>query len=242
MELPAVDCDDMIAPDRLHGSSAPLEAHWLGTVPYPEAYEIQRAHHAQRIAEEIPDQLLLLDHPTVFTVSRRSQPGNIRVSKAFLEEKGAQLVPTDRGGEVTMHNPGQLVGYLIRKLDPQRIELHSYLRSIEESLRQVAAAYGVETWIRKGLTGVWVEDRKLASIGIAVKRWVTLHGFGLNVCNDLTPFTWIVPCGLAGVQMTSLEAETGRKLDWEEVLEETRKAFHARWREHEILVPARGGK
>lgn len=231
MELPALDCDDIIAPDKMYGSSAPFEARWLGTVPYPEAYKIQRTNHAQRIAEEIPDQILLLDHPTVFTISRRSQPGNIRVSKAFLEQQGAQLVPTDRGGEVTMHNPGQLVGYLIRKLDPQHIELHSYLRSIEASLQQVAAAFGIETRTRPGLTGVWVGDRKLASIGIAVKRWVTLHGFGLNVSNDLTPFTWIVPCGLAGVQMTSLEAETGQKLDWEEVLEETRKAFGAQWRE-----------
>ncbi len=221
----------MIAPDSLQDKSAPLEAHWLGTIPYQEAYEIQRICHAQRIAEEIPDQLLLLDHPTVFTISRRSEPGNIRVSKAFLESRGAQLVPTDRGGEVTMHNPGQLIGYLICKLDPARIQLHSYLRWIEKSLQQVAATFGVETHTRKGYTGVWVEDRKLASIGIAVKRWVTLHGFGLNVCNDLTPFSWIVPCGLTGVRMTSLEAETGKPLDWDKVLEETCKAFCAIRRE-----------
>jgi lipoate-protein ligase B len=226
MGLPAFDNTPMIAPDRLQDISAPLEAHWLGTIPYQEAYEIQRARHAQRIAEMIPDQLLLLDHPTVFTVSRRSQPENIRVSKTFLDLKGAQLVPTDRGGEVTMHNPGQLIGYLIRRLDPQKIGLHAYLRSIEESLQRVAAAFGIMTQTRKGLTGVWVEDRKLASIGIAVKKWVTLHGFGLNVSNDLTPFSWIVPCGLAGVRMTSLEAEVGQKLDWEEVLQETCKAFN----------------
>jgi lipoate-protein ligase B len=218
----------MIAPDRPQENSAPLEARWLGTVPYQEAYDIQRTYHAQRIADEIPDQLLLMDHPTVFTVSRRSQPGNIRVSQTFLETQGAQLVSTDRGGEVTMHNPGQLIGYLICKLDPQQRSLHSYLRSIEESLQEAASAFGVQTRTRKGLTGVWVEDRKLASIGIAVKRWVTLHGFGFNVKNDLTPFSWIVPCGLSGVQMTSLEAETGRKLDWEEVLNEVCKAFGAR--------------
>lgn len=219
----------MITPDRPQGNSTLLETRWLGAVPYQEAFEIQRACHAHRLAEEIPDQLLLLEHPTVFTVSRRSQPENICVSKSFLEQQGAQLVPTDRGGEITMHNPGQLVGYLIRQLDPQQIGLHSYLRSIEASLQTVAAAFGVKTWTRKGLTGVWVEDRKLASIGIAVKRWVTLHGFGLNVCNDLTPFTWIVPCGLTGVRMTSLEAEAGTRLDWQEVLEETRKAFGAEW-------------
>ncbi len=128
-----------------------------------------------------------------------------------------------------MHNPGQLIGYLIGKLNPQQMGLHSYLRWIERSLQSVASAFGVETRTRKGLTGVWVEDRKLASIGIAVKRWVTLHGFGLNVSNDLTPFSWIVPCGLEGVQMTSLEVETGRKLNWEEVLRETCKAFNAQW-------------
>lgn len=229
MGLPTVDNSPMIAPDSLQDKSALLQAHWLGTVPYQEAYDIQRVRLAQRIAEEIPDQLLLLEHPTVFTFSRRSAPGNIRVSKAFLESQGAQLVPTDRGGEVTMHNPGQLIGYLIRRLDPTHVQLHSYLRSIEESLQKVATAFGVDTHVRKGLTGVWVEDRKLASIGIAVKRWVTLHGFGLNVCNDLTPFSWIVPCGLPGVRMTSLEVEAGRKLDWEKVLEETCRAFNAEW-------------
>jgi lipoate-protein ligase B len=217
----------MITPDYQQDSSPPLDAHWLGSISYPEAYEIQRLHHTQRLAGEINDHLLLLEHPLVFTLPRRHQAHHLRVSRESLELNGATVVETDRGGQVTLHNPGQLVGYLIRQLEPGNCDLHHYLRWIEIALQEVSTYFGVTTCLHKGLTGVWVADRKLASIGVAVKRWVTLHGFAINVNNDLTPFTWIDPCGLAGVQMTSLSTEVGHRIEWEELLRVTCDAFGA---------------
>lgn len=203
----------------------------MGRVPYEEAYRLQRVAHAERLAKSSLDRLLLLEHPTVVTVPRRSESKNLRVSNALLNQRGAEVHHTDRGGEVTLHNPGQLVGYLICKLEPGGRDLHSFLRWIEQRLAVVAGAFGVSAQFRKGLTGLWVEDRKVASIGIAVKRWTTLHGFALNVNNDLEPFNWIVPCGLAGVRMTSLAVESGHAIPWARLLEECCSAFEAAWLE-----------
>jgi len=185
--------------------------------------------HAERLAEKTGDRLLLLEHPTVVTVPRRSESKNLLLSKELLRARNAEVVRTDRGGEITLHNPGQLVGYLLCKLEPGGRDLHSFLRWIEQRLAIVAEAFGVTAHSRKGLTGLWVEDRKVASIGIAVKRWITLHGFALNVNNDLEPFNWIVPCGLSGIRMTSLAVESGHAVPWPLLLEKTREAFGAEW-------------
>lgn len=223
-----------------HNSIIP-EAHWLGTVSYAAAYQIQRTIHGQRIAEDMPNTLLFLEHPLVFTIPRRSIGENIRVPREFLEMKGAEVVQTDRGGEVTLHNPGQLVGYLIYTLEPGKRDLHAHIRSIETALQRVASAFGVETELRPGLTGVWLGNRKLASIGIAVKRWVTLHGFALNVNNDLEPFNWINPCGLRDIEMTSLARERGEPVPWRELLEVTRECFGAVWR-NDFNLPGNLGR
>lgn len=204
-----------------------LEARALGIIPYGEAYEKQVDLHGRRVVGTIPDQLLLLQHPPVLTIPRRARPENVRVGMEQLERAGIDLLPTDRGGEVTLHNPGQLVGYLICRLDSGARDLHAFIRGIEDCLQEIAGAFGVRAESRKGLTGVWVEDRKLASIGIAVKRWVTLHGFALNVNNDLGQFDWIHPCGLRGVRMTSLSAERGAPVNWKNLLEATCSAFGA---------------
>jgi lipoate-protein ligase B len=180
--------------------------------------------------------MVLLEHPTVVTVPRRSAAKNLLLSKELLRGKGAELVATDRGGEVTLHNPGQLVGYLICKLQPGGRDLHSFLRWIEQRLADVAKSFGVDAHSRKGLTGLWVEDRKIASIGIAVKRWTTLHGFALNVNNDLEPFNWIVPCGLSGVRMTSLAVERGHAILWPRLLEETCAEFRAEWADPRVIM------
>jgi len=216
--------------------SPPLQARWLGSVPYRRAYEIQRSLHGQRYGGAIPDQLLLLEHPTVITLPRRSQEKNLLVDKTFLARAQAEIAPTDRGGEVTLHNPGQLVGYLICKLEPGRRDLHSLLRWIEERLAALARGFGVDAQCRKGLTGLWVGERKLASIGIAVKRWTTLHGFAINANNDLSPFGWIHPCGLVGVEMTSLAKERGHAVLWPDLLEATRAAFGAEWAEESAFA------
>lgn len=218
-----------IAPKTPHVDFPRLETQWLGALGYREAYELQRRLHESRSADSISDRLLLLEHPLVFTIPRRSKEENMRVSPGLLEERGAEVVPTDRGGEITLHNPGQLVGYLICRLEPGKRDLHSYLRWIEECLATVASGFGISAGTRQGLTGLWVENRKMASIGIAVKRWVTLHGFAINVNNDMTPFQWIHPCGLTGVEMTSLAKETGHAVPWPDLLETTVRAFGAEW-------------
>jgi len=205
----------------------PFEAHWLGRIPYTEAYAKQRALHARRVDNSIPDQLLLLEHPPVLTVPRRSDQKNLLVSQKDLAERGIEIIPTDRGGEITLHNPGQLVGYLICDLSSRGKDLHAFLRWIESCLETIASTFGVVTEKKEGLTGLWVEDRKLASIGIAVKRWVSLHGFALNASNDLSQFELIHPCGLEEIEMTSLAKETGKNIEWEILLNGTRNAFGA---------------
>ena len=218
-----------IAPKRQSVDFPLLEATWIGRREYQEGYDLQRALHDRRTADSIPDRLLLLEHPLVFTIPRRSKRENMLVNPSLLKKRGAEVVPTDRGGEITLHNPGQLVGYLICRLEPGKRDLHSYLRWIEECLAAVAAVFGVEANAREGLTGLWVGNRKMASIGIAVKRWVTLHGFALNANNDLTPFEWIHPCGLTGVEMTSLAKEKGHAIPWPTLLEATVRALGAEW-------------
>lgn len=186
-----------------------LEAVWLGCVPYETADQAQRQMQQAVAAEESPNQLWLLEHPPVLTLPRRASKSHLLVDQETLQRAGGELIQTDRGGEVTLHNPGQLVGYLICRLDDYQHDLHHFLRWIETRLILLAERYGVTASQRKGYTGVWVENRKLASIGIAVNRWTTRHGFGLNINNDLSQFGWINPCGLDGVKMTSLSCEVG---------------------------------
>lgn len=198
---------------------------------YEEAYQLQRSIHAQRLVDEIEDRMLLLEHPPVFTIPRRSKPENLLVGQDFVKTQGAATHSTDRGGEITFHDPGQLVGYPICRLEARGRDLHSHLRWMESRLAEVAERFGVPGTTRKGFAGLWVENRKIASIGIAVKRWTTLHGFALNVNNDLSPFRWIRPCGLTGIEMTSLAKEAGHAISWRLLLEETCNAFGGEWKE-----------
>lgn len=183
----------------------------LGTVPYREGVAIQAGLQAQRQADEIPDTLLLLEHPAVYTRGRRSLDGELSLGEDFYRAKGIEIVPTDRGGRVTYHGPGQLVGYPIMRVT----DIGAHLRTIEAAIVAALAEYGIEARSRcaEGIdyTGVWVEDRKIASIGVHVSRGVSTHGFAVNVVNDLEPFTWIVACGLPGVTMTSVARELGHE-------------------------------
>jgi lipoyl(octanoyl) transferase len=172
---------------------------------------IQTEVQARLQTNELPDTLLLLEHPPVYTRGRRAGEDELALGEAFYRSHGIEIVPTDRGGKVTYHGPGQLVGYPIMRVS----DIGAHLRTIEAAI--VAALAGVEIEARsrceEGIdyTGVWVEDRKIASIGVHVSRGVSTHGFAVNVTNDLTPFTWIVPCGLADVTMTSVERELGHE-------------------------------
>ncbi len=180
----------------------------LGTIPYREALTIQRDVAARRHAGELPDTLLLLEHPPVFTRGRRSQPGELTLGEDFYRARGIEVVPTDRGGRVTYHGPGQLVGYPIMGVT----DVLAHLRTIESAIVAALAGEGIAARSRPrdgpDYTGVWVGERKIASLGVHVSRGVSTHGFAVNVDNDLQPFTWVVACGLPDVKMTSI-AELG---------------------------------
>lgn len=183
---------------------------WLaGRVPYRQALAWQERLLAGRTAAA-PDLLLLLEHPPVVTLGRGETRAHLRCSPEELAARGIDLVVTSRGGAATYHGPGQLVGYPLIDLNRAGRDLHAYLRRLEEVLIRTLAEFGLRAERCAARTGVWVGPRKIASIGVAVRRWVTWHGFALNVSNDLSGFAAIVPCGLNGVQMTSLAGELGR--------------------------------
>ncbi len=181
----------------------------LGHVPYSDGIAIQETLRERRIAGELPDTLLLLEHPPVYTRGRRAGAEDLPFPEDFYRAKGIEVASTDRGGKLTYHGPGQLVGYPIMALD----DIGRYLRTMEAAIIDALAQHGVHARSRhdEGIdyTGVWVDDRKIASIGVHVSRGVATHGFAVNVDTDLDPFSWVVACGLPDVQMTSLAVELG---------------------------------
>jgi lipoate-protein ligase B len=182
----------------------------LGTIDYAAALELQRDVARRRIAGEIDeDVLLLLEHPPVVTLGRTAKEGHLVASPERLRTRGVEVFEVERGGDVTFHGPGQLVGYPILDLKRHRRDLHWYLRQVEEALILSLAELGISGERNGGYTGVWTRGRKIASIGVHARDWVTWHGFALNVMTDLSFFDLIVPCGIPDVQMTSIVRETG---------------------------------
>jgi lipoyl(octanoyl) transferase len=198
--------------------TAPLHAHWLGPVSFADALaqqeEIVRRKHAR---PETVDELLLLEHDPVYTIGRTPNRSSLRDADHLPHP----LFQINRGGQATYHGPGQLVGYFLLDLRHYGQDLHRYLRWIESLLIELLAQYDIGATTRAGLTGVWVGERKIASIGVGVRHWITMHGFALNVSGKLTPFDAITPCGIANVTMTSIEKETGELLPVERVASET---------------------
>jgi lipoate-protein ligase B len=196
-----------------------------GTVPYEEARELQRGLEARRQADEIPDVLLLLEHPPVYTRGRRSRPEELPMGAEWYEAQGIEVLDTDRGGLVTYHGPEQLVAYPIVSLAPYGDDVHEFVRGLERVTIGALGNAGVKATVIEGLTGVWTvgeppgsgagaaESRKIGSIGLHVSRGVTTHGLAVNVNNDLQPFEWIVPCGIEGCSVTSLSRELGAEQD-----------------------------
>jgi len=211
----------------------PLRVVSLGRRPYRPVLELQRALVRDRIEGILPDDLLLLvEHDPVVTLGRSTREASLPLPRGLLEARGFAVEEVERGGDVTVHAPGQLVGYPILDLTGHREDVHWYLRQIEEVLIRSLGPFGIEAGRHPGYTGVWTGGRKIASIGIHVKRWVTLHGFALNVTTDLSVFDVVVPCGIEGVVMTSIERETGRRADgrtgsslWERSLDTVTEAF-----------------
>jgi lipoyl(octanoyl) transferase len=181
-----------------------------GQVPYQEARAAQKRLEAARQAGEVPDLLLLLEHPPVYTKGRRSTLDELPLGEDWYRTQGIEVADTDRGGRVTYHGPGQLVGYPIVSLRRYGDDIHEYIRRMEKVVIAALADWQVEAELIDGLTGVWTpEQRKIASIGVHVNRGVTTHGFAINVNNDLRPFEWIVPCGIESCRMTSVARELG---------------------------------
>ena len=182
----------------------PLAVAHLGPTPYRDGLAIQEGLVAARAAGRTGDWLLYPDHPPVLTVGRNPSDGALLADPATLAARGIEVFEVARGGDITWHGPGQLVGYLIADLTPHGRDLHKFLRAMEQALIDAVARWGVAATRSPGRTGVWVEGRKLASIGVAVRRWVSYHGFALNVAPDMGFFELIHPCGLRDIEMTSL--------------------------------------
>jgi lipoyl(octanoyl) transferase len=204
----------LTASQELRSPNIDLRVHRLGRVNFEDALALQEKFvAAKRANHSLGDELLLLEHEPVYTIGRTPDQSSLR-GVAHLPHP---LFPINRGGQATYHGPGQLMGYPIIDLRQCGQDLHRYLRWLEALLIETLAGVGIAASTRPALTGVWVDDRKIASIGVGVRHWITMHGFALNVCGDLAPFDQIVPCGIANVRMTSIEKETGTEQSVPEV-------------------------
>ena len=192
----------------------PIEVRRLGVVPYADTLAMQRALVEERRADRIPDLLLLLQHPPVITLGVKGDGGrsNIVATAEQLAHLGIEVSETGRGGDVTYHGPGQVVGYPIVDLRPDRCDVHRYVRDVEDVMIRVCADYGVTAGQIKGKTGAWIGLEKIGAIGVRISRWITSHGFAFNVSTDLDHFNLIVPCGISDGGVTSLERVTGRRI------------------------------
>ena len=192
----------------MNAAACPLDVRWLGRVEFAQALALQEEIVARKWNDaSMEDQLLLLEHEPVYTIGRTPDQTSL-LGSAHLPYP---LFPINRGGQATYHGPGQLIGYPIIDLRRCGHDLHRYLRWLEQLLIETLAEYEIAAIRRESLTGVWVSDRKIASIGVGVRHWITMHGFALNVCGDLSPFNHIVPCGINDVTMASMEKETGAR-------------------------------
>jgi len=210
------------------GPASQLRTRWLGRLPYEEAWDLQRAFHEGRsTGRSMDDYLLLLEHPPTFTVGRNADGSNLLLSEEALTQRGAEVFHVDRGGDVTFHGPGQLVGYGIAGLDDAK-RVVPYVRSIEEILIAALADLGVEAWAEEGYTGVWTDRGKVAAIGVRVSGGVTMHGFAVNVSTDMDWFKLMNPCGITDRAVTSLSEILGRVV----VIEELVEVLTPRWEEH----------
>ena len=203
-----------------------LEVRDLGLIPYAEALALQSDLVGRRRRGDIPDQLLLLQHPHVITLGTASSRSHVLADESRRRELGIELVDVGRGGDVTYHGPGQLVGYPILDLKPDRKDVHQYLRDLEAVLVRTLDGMGIRGEPVPDLTGVWVEGRKIAAIGVRISSgWITSHGFALNVSNDLSYFDTIVPCGIQDVSVTSVSQELGRNVGVTELVGGVTQAF-----------------
>ncbi len=214
------------------------EIYWLGRMGYGEALKLQRDRASARIRGEVEDCLLLVEHPPVITLGRGAKSEHLLGEEDLLKAKGIEVWEIERGGDVTFHGPGQLVGYPVLDLTNHGKDLHLFMRKMEEMLIRTLDAYGIRGEPRNGQTGVWVHGAKIASMGVHVSRWVSRHGFALNVSTDLSFFDLIVPCGIPDVRMTSITALLGQEIPIRAAAETVARVFGQvfdcipRWQSH----------
>ena len=204
---------------------------WLGRRPYKVVYDLQNTLREARLSHSVPDTVLLLEHDPVVTLGRGAHAENLLVSEEILARRGVEVVRTDRGGDVTVHAPGQLVGYPIIDLSPDRCDVRRYVGDLAETMRRVVSAFGISAGTLPGLIGLWVDPshpehwsfdiaesrrEKLGAIGVRIAKWVTMHGFALNLTPDLSLFELIVPCGIRQHGVTSVQVLTGKRIDVKE--------------------------
>ncbi|MCZ7603838.1 MAG: lipoyl(octanoyl) transferase LipB [Melioribacteraceae bacterium] len=197
----------------------------LDFIDYDKAWDLQKEIFKLRTGDEINDTFFLLEHPHTYTLGKTADKKNLISNEAFLNKYGIKVYDIDRGGDITYHGPGQIVGYPIIKLSEWKEDTHLYLRNLEQIIIDVCSDYGLQTGRIDGLTGVWIEDRKIAAIGIKVSRWVTMHGFAFNINTDLNLFNGIIPCGITNKKVTSLQHELGKEVGINEVKEKLVEKF-----------------
>ena len=221
--------------------TSPIAAYDLGRIPYREALEFQRRAVSARAAEACGDAIYFVEHEPVLTFGRGGRAESLKASESWLRGRGIEVVPVERGGDVTYHGPGQVVAYPIVALAdlPSGRDLHRYLRDLEEVLILALSSYGLGAARRPPHTGVWVGERKVAAIGVAVRRWITFHGFALNVDPDLGHFEWIHPCGIRELGVTSMRALLGEAPPRAEVLARLRECFARVWARPVAETPGR---
>lgn len=200
----------------------------LGLIEYRQAWNLQTELVDARIKKDVPsDIVLFLEHPPVFTLGRRGGDENLLVSESFLEKSGISVVPVERGGNITYHGPGQLVVYPIMDLQAARVAVVDFVETLEEVMLQTVAFWGIKAERNPANRGIWVDDKKIGSIGIALRKGVSFHGLALNVNLDLAPFSWIQPCGLPDVRMTSMKQELSREISMNTVRESVKENFES---------------
>ncbi len=194
-------------------------------MPYREAWDLQYYLHSLRHEGKIEDTLLLLEHPHTYTLGKTADKANLVGSEDYLKEKGIEVFDIDRGGDITYHGPGQLVGYPIIDLQKWKPDTHLYLRTLEEMMIELLVGYGIEAGRKEAYTGVWIGDGKIAAIGIKISRWITMHGFAFNINTDLNLFNGIIPCGIKDKSVTSLAELLGRKIEMSGIKDKIRSGF-----------------
>jgi lipoyl(octanoyl) transferase len=185
----------------------------LGFIDYKEAWDLQYKIHTSRVQGNVRDHFLLLEHPNTYTLGKTADKSNLIGNEEYLKEKNISVYDIDRGGDITYHGPGQIVGYPIINLNDWKQDTHKYLRALEEIIIRVCLEFGLIGRRDPEYTGVWIEDRKIAAIGIKVSRWVTMHGFAFNINTDLSLFNGIIPCGISDKAVTSLSKETNKTVE-----------------------------